>query len=94
MRFPELANRLKLMVEESTAAQLGPVEGAFLGIRRVGYAVSRWKDDPVGVVVWQHRKDTVPPDEALDLLLETLGVGREAVESWLDAESQWNHASR
>lgn len=88
--FPDVANRLRLIVEESTAAQLGPIEGAFLSIKRVGYAVHRWKDDPLGVYVWLHRTDPTPPEEALDLLLETLGVGREAAGTWVDAEGEWH----
>lgn len=92
VRFPDLANRLKLIVEESTAAQLGPIEGAFLSIQRVGYAVSRWKDEPVGVVVYLHRAETTPPEEALDRLLEVLGVDRAAVEKSVDAEKRWSSA--
>ena len=90
--FPDLANRLRLEVEESTVAQLGPIEGAFLSIKRVGYAVHRWQGDPLGVYVWLHRTDPTPPEEALDLLLEALGVGREAVGNWVDADGEWHTA--
>lgn len=89
VRFPEVANRLRLLVEEGLAAQLGEVEAAFFSIRRVGYAISRWKGESVGVTVWLHRAETATPDEALDQLLSALGVDRTAVAMSVDAQGQW-----
>jgi len=92
VRFTDVANRLRLLVEEGLAAQLGPVEAAFFSIKRVGYAISRWKGEPVGVAVWLHRAETVTPDEALDQLLSALGVDRAAVATSVDVEGQWTEA--
>lgn len=92
-RFPDVANRLRLEVEDGMAAQLGPVEAAFFSIGRVGFAISRWKGEPVGVAVWLHRRETATVDEALDQLLMALGVDRSAVTTSVDAEGQWSEAT-
>ena len=93
VRFPDVANRLRLVIEEGMAHQLGPVEAAFFSISRIGFAISRWKGEPVGVTVWLHRADTVTPEEALDQLVTALGVDRAAVATSVDAGGRWTEAT-
>lgn len=89
-RFPDVANRLRLMVEESVAAQLGPVEAAIFSISRIGRAISRWQGEPVDVTLWLHRSEQATPDEALDILLAALGIDRTAVVTSIDDEGRWS----
>jgi hypothetical protein len=90
VRFHDAAGRLRLLVEEGLDGQLGPVEAAFLTIGRIDFAISCFKGEPVGVVVWLHRAEKAAPDEALEHVLAALGVDRTVVATSVDAEGRWS----
>jgi hypothetical protein len=73
-----LAARLRLNVERSWE-DLGWVDAAMFSIRKFHFALSRLEGGPSpGVFVWVSR-DHADVDAALDVLLDALGIGREAV---------------
>lgn len=73
-----LAARLRLTVEHGWE-DLGDVEAAMFAIQKVDFALSRTAGNPhLGVYVWL-AKSQGDQEAALDLLLSTLGLGREAL---------------
>lgn len=76
----DIARRLRLMLEPGHSAQLGPVDAAFFAIRRTGFAVYRYGSEQLTVLgLFHHEK--IGPVEAVDILLEALGVDWRAVAS-------------
>jgi hypothetical protein len=77
VRIADLARRLRLLVEPGNS-DLGPVDAAFFTIRRVGFAA--YSHDPGGfTLVSLHRKEETSTLDALDVLLEALGIDWRAV---------------
>lgn len=73
----DIARRLRLLLEPGNS-DLGPVDAAFFAIRRVGFAIYRHLPDEF-TLVSLHRKDETSTLDALDVLLEALGVDWRAV---------------
>lgn len=73
----DIARRLQLLLEPGNS-DLGPVEAAFFSIRRVGFAVYRLEGDTF-TLVNLHRKDETGTIDAVDVLLEALGIDWRAV---------------
>jgi hypothetical protein len=74
-----LAARLRLNTERSWEDGLGPVGAAMFSIGKINFALSRNEFSPrPDVKVWVSR-DQTDVDAALDVLLEALGMGREAL---------------
>lgn len=74
-----LTARLRLQTERSWEDGLGPVDAALFRIRKIDFALSRNQFNPSpDVHVWVSRNQT-DVDAALDVLLEALGIGREAL---------------
>jgi hypothetical protein len=77
VRIADLARRLRLLLESGNS-DLGPVDAAFFAIRRIGFAA--FSHDPSGfTLVSLHHKDETSTLDALDTLLEALGVDWRAV---------------
>jgi len=73
-----LAARLRLTVEHGWD-DLGDVEAAMFAIKKIDFALSRTAGNPLpGVFVWVAKAEG-DQGVALDLLLATLGLGREAL---------------
>jgi hypothetical protein len=82
-----LAARLRLYTERSWEDGLGPVDAAMFRIRKIHFALSRKEASPrPDVHVWVSR-DQTDVDAALDILLEALGIGREALTFLGDPET-------
>jgi hypothetical protein len=79
-----LAARLRLHTERSWEDALGEVDAAIFSIRKIHFALSQTEGHPVKVWVSQDQTDV---DMALDVLLEGLGIGREALTYYLDPET-------
>jgi hypothetical protein len=79
-----LAARLRLHTERSWEDGLGEVDAAMFSIRKIHFALSQTEGHPVKVWVSQDQTDV---DAALDVLLEALGIGREALTYYLDPET-------
>jgi hypothetical protein len=74
-----LAARLRLNTERSWEDGLGPVDAAMFSIGKINFALSRNEGSPrPDVKVWVSR-DQTDADAALDVLLEALGIGGEAL---------------
>lgn len=78
VNIDDVARRLRLELEPGHADQLGPVDAAFFAIRRIGFAVHRYGREET-TLVSLHWKSETPVIEAVDVLLETLGVDWRAV---------------
>jgi hypothetical protein len=74
----DIARRLRLMLEPGHSDQLGPVDAAFFAIRRTGFAVHRYGADE-HTLLSVFREHEIDPIEAVDVLLEALGVDWRAV---------------
>jgi hypothetical protein len=82
-----LAARLRLDIERSWEDQLGEVDAAMFSIRKIHFALSHNDGHPSpDTKVWVSR-DQTDVDAALDVLLDALGVGREALTYYLDPET-------
>ena len=82
-----LAARLRLNTERSWEDGLGEVDAALFSIRKIHFALSHNEGSPrPDVKVWVSR-DQTDMDAALDVLLEALGIGREALTYYLDPET-------
>ena len=82
-----LAARLRLDIERSWEDGLGEVDAAMFSIRKIHFALSHNEGSPrPDVKVWVSR-DQADVDAALDVLLEALGIGREALTFHLDLET-------
>jgi hypothetical protein len=79
-----LAARLRLHTERSWEDGLGEVDAAMLSIRKIHFALSQTEGTSVKVWVSQ---DQIDVDAALDVLLEALGIGRDALSYYLDPET-------
>lgn len=77
VQIADIARRLRLMLEPGFS-QLGEVEAAFLSIRRIGFAIYHHGDDNF-TLVNMHWKDETATLDAVDALLEALGVDWRAV---------------
>lgn len=77
VRITDIARRLRLLLEPGNS-DLGPVNAAFLAIRLIGFAVYSHESDGF-TVVSLHRKDETGTLDALDVLLEALGIDWRAV---------------
>ncbi|MFD4974783.1 hypothetical protein [Streptomyces sp. NPDC058424] len=81
-----LAARLRLDMERGWE-DLGCVDVAMFRIQKIDFALSRLEGSPrPDVSVWISRAQA-DADEALDVLLDALGIGREAVTFRGDAET-------
>lgn len=81
-----LAARLRLDIEKGWE-DLGTVDAAMFRIRKIDFALSRLHGNPrPDVFVWVGR-DQTDVDAALDLLLEALGIGQDALTFRGDAET-------
>ena len=78
VNLDDVARRLRLDLEPGVEHQLGPVCAAFFTIRRIGFAVHRY-DHEEHTLVSLHRRDETPTIDAIDALLEALGVDWRAV---------------
>jgi len=80
VNITDIARRLRLLLEPGHSDQLGPVDAAFFAIRRTGFAVHRYGTDNWTMlsVFRQHETGEV---DAVDILLEALGVDWRAVAS-------------
>lgn len=74
----DIARRLRLMLEPGHTDQLGPVDAAFFAIRRIGFAIYRYVGEDY-TLLSVHRNDQTTAIEAIDVLLEALGVDWRAV---------------
>jgi hypothetical protein len=82
-----LAARLRLDTERSWEDPLGDVDAAMFSIRKIHFALSHNDGHPSpDTKVWVSR-DQADVDAALDVLLEALGIGREALTYYLDPET-------
>lgn len=82
-----LAARLRLDIERSWEDQLGEVAAAMFRIRTIHFALSHNDGHPSpDTKVWVSRDET-DVDAALDVLLDALGIGREALTYYLDPET-------
>ena len=73
-----LATRLRLTVEHGWE-DLGAVEAAMFAIQKIDFALSRTDGNPIpGVYVWVAKAES-DQEGALDLLLATLDLDREAL---------------
>jgi hypothetical protein len=82
-----LAARLRLNTERSWEDGLGEVDTAMFRIGKIHFALSHNEGSPRPYVkVWGSRGQT-DMDAALDVLLEVLGIGREALIYHLDPET-------
>jgi hypothetical protein len=82
-----LAARLRLGIERSWEDQLGEVDAAMFSIRKIHFALSHNDGHPSpDTKVWVSR-DQTDVDAALDVLLDALGIGREALTYYLDPET-------
>lgn len=73
-----LAARLRLHIERSWE-DLGEVDVVLFRIQRIQFALGRMEDSPnPDVRVWLHREQT-DVEAAVDVLLNALGIGREAL---------------
>jgi len=82
-----LAARLRLDIERSWEDQLGEVAAAMFRIRKIHFALSHNDGHPSpDTKVWVSRDET-DVDAALDVLLDALGIGREALTYYLDPEN-------
>lgn len=82
-----LAARLRLDIERSWEDQLGEVDAAMFSIRKIHFALSHNDGHPSpDTKVWVSR-DQTDVDAALDVLLNALGIGREALTYYLDPET-------
>ena len=79
-----LAARLRLHTERSWEDGLGELDAAMFSIRKIHFALSQTEGHPVKVWVSQDQNDV---DAALDVLLEALGIGREALSYYLDPKT-------
>ncbi|MBB1259618.1 hypothetical protein [Streptomyces alkaliterrae] len=84
--LPDLAARLRLDVERGWC-DLGTVDAAMFKVRGIDFALSRTEGNPApDVHVWAAREQE-DAEAALDVLLSSLGVGREALTFWGDSDS-------
>jgi hypothetical protein len=82
-----LAARLRLDTERSWEDPLGEVDAAIFTIRKIHFALSHNDGHPSSATkVWVSR-DQTDVDAALDVLLDALGIGREALTYHLDPEN-------
>jgi hypothetical protein len=82
-----LAAQLRLDLERSWEDQLGDVDAAMFSIRQIHFALSHNDGSPSpDTKVWVSRNQT-DVDAALDVLLNALGIGREALTYFLDPEN-------
>ncbi|MFJ2095488.1 hypothetical protein ACIOEW_40715 [Streptomyces sp. NPDC087901] len=73
-----LAARLRLTIERGWE-DLGPVDVAMFRIQKIDFALSRLEGNPCpDVFVWVSRAHS-DVEAALDILLDALGIGRDAV---------------
>ena len=79
-----LAARLRLHTERSWEDGLGELDAAMFSIRKIHFALSQTEGYPVKVWVSRDQTDV---NAALDVLLEALGIGREALTYHLDSET-------
>lgn len=77
MNITDLARRLSLLLEPGNS-DLGDVDAAFFTIRRIGFAIFRHVPDEF-TTLNLHRKDETSTLDALDVLLEALGIDWRAV---------------
>jgi hypothetical protein len=82
-----LAARLRLDLERSWEDQLGDVDAAMFSIRKIHFALSHNDGHPSpDTKVWVSR-DQADVDGALNVLLNALGIGREALTYYLDPQT-------
>ena len=82
-----LAARLRLDTERSWEDPLGEVDAAMFSIRKIHFALSHNDGHPSpDTKVWVSR-DQADVEAALNVLLEALGIGREALTYCLDPET-------
>lgn len=79
-----LAARLRLHIERSWEDGLGELDAAMFSILKIHFALSQNEGHPVKVWVSRDQTDV---DVALDVLLQALGIGREALTYCLDPET-------
>lgn len=80
-----LAARLRLHPERSWEDGLGELDAAMFSIRKIHFALSQTEGHPVKVWVSRDQTDV---DAALDVLLEALGIGRDALAYYLGLETR------
>ncbi|MFF4796068.1 hypothetical protein ACFY2M_41855 [Streptomyces sp. NPDC001276] len=81
-----LAARLRLDLERGWE-DLGPVDAAMFRIQKIDFALSRLEGSPSpDVFVWVSRA-VADVDAALDILLDALGIGKDALTFRGDIES-------
>jgi hypothetical protein len=80
LTITDIARRLRLMLEPGHSDQLGPIDAAFFSIRRTGFAVHRYGTDE-WTMLSVFRQHDIGEVDALDILLEALGVDWRAVAS-------------
>ena len=83
----DIARRLRLMLEPGHTDQLGPVDAAFFAIRRIGFAVHRHVGDEF-TLLSLHRNDQTTAIEAIDVVLQALGVDWNAVATVAEGEGR------
>jgi hypothetical protein len=82
--LPALAARLRLDLERSWEDPLGEVVAAMFRIGKIHFALSHNDGHPrPDTKVWVNREQA-DVEAALDVLLQALGIGREAVTYYLD----------
>jgi hypothetical protein len=79
-----LAARLRLHTEKSWEDGLGELDAAMFSVRKIHFALSQADGHPVKVWVSQDQSNV---DAALDVLLEALGISRDALTYYLDPET-------
>ncbi|MET8274681.1 hypothetical protein AB0P40_19835 [Streptomyces sp. NPDC079189] len=81
-----LAARPRLNIERGWE-DLGPVDAAMFSIQKIDFALSRLEGNPCpDVFVWVSRAQS-DVEAALDILLDVLGIGREAISFRNNGES-------
>lgn len=80
VNITDIARRLRLLLEPGLSDQLGSVDAAFFAVRQTRFAVHRYGTDD-WTMLSVDRKCEIRALEAVDIVLEVLGVDWRAVES-------------